>query len=845
MNYFKTHARMLMGNGYLLVPIKQGHKRPIISAWQNARISASDVDKYSQCGVGVLTGQGDYPLAAIDIDTLNPQVAKAYVTWLTDNLGLTIERVGKAPKILLVYRTEKPINKLTSAWFTDGENQQRVEILGKGQQFVALHTHPETGKPYEWVDFLGGIEEVQASDLPTVTVAQLQDALAAFERIALEHGLTKQAGSSSTVVSTVSSDDDIFGDLPTDTTLDQARELLSYLDPYDYDQWVKCGMAMHHQFSGSDEALAVWDEWSANAENYRDSNDTMHRWGTFGGHGVTMRTIIKLANQAKRNSERDDRREALAKARTLIADCSDSFALVEDVAPKIGKLVGSDKTMRPEVEALLRNKYKKLTKATLAVADVRKALDGNTFAYAPGDKRSLTEFGNAERMLERHGHGLLFVPEVNSWYRWNGVHWQKAMMVDLEHLAKDTIRAMYDEGKDLDDAQRADFYNHCAVSQKASMVKNMIVLAQSDPRVVVSVSELDKNKNLLGVGNGTVDLTTGELLEADPDDNITVITKVEYDPNAKAPLFEKTVSEVFEGDAEMVQFFQRIIGYTLLGQPNEDIFIIPFGSGSNGKSTLLGAIRDVLGSHSVTAEAATFLGKNSASAGGAREDVLRLMNKRFVYITEPDEGSELKEGLVKAMTGGEAIPARGLYSRATVEVLPTWVAFMPTNHKPIVKGDDHGIWRRLVTVPFLRNFDNDENVSKDPNRAEKLAAESQGVLTWCVQGTLQYLEKGLAMPAKVIAARDEYKEDMDLLGEFIDDCCEVGEGNYVLSKDLWHAWERFARERGELFYIRSARALGKRMVAKGFRKFQHEFGLRGRGFVGIKLKESADKSDFE
>lgn len=849
MGYFETHARQLIANGYLVIPIKQGHKRPAISAWQNARLSASDVHRHAKCGVGVLTGQGDYPLVALDVDTLNANVADEFVAWCETHLGMTVMRVGNAPKILLVYRSAEPSTKLTGDWFTDGEHKQRLEVLGNGQQFVAYHTHPDTQKPYEWVDLLGGIENTPAACLTTVTPSQLADAFTAFEQIALKHGLQKINTTSTIAVSKTEAppaEQDTFADTPVGLSLDEAKAHLTQLDAHDYDTWLKMGMALHHEFNGAADAWGVWDDWSATASNYAGSGDTLYRWDGFAGGGVTARTLIKQANSAKQDHARREKRQVLDKAKDLIKHCGDSISLIEEVAPQVGKLVGDDLTLRPEVEACLRSKYKTLTKATLSTKDAKLAIDNGNFKYTPDDKRSLSEFGNAERMLDKHGKGLMYVPETNQWYRWNGVYWQVAMGVDVEHLAKETIRTMHSEGKDIaDDEKLMDFYKHCVASQKAQMVKNMITLAQSDPRVVVNVGELDKDKNLLGVGNGTVCLTTGELQHADPKDRITVVTAVEYDADAKTPLFEKTVHDVFFGDVAMINFFQRLIGYTLLGQPNEDIFSIPYGSGSNGKSTVIGAIRDVLGDHAIVAEASTFLGKAGSSAGGAREDVLRLRGKRMVYITEPDEGSELKEGLVKAMTGGEPMPARGLYSKSTIEVMPTWVAFMPTNHKPIVKGDDYAIWRRLLPVPFTRNFDQDNNVTKDPDRADKLKTEASGILAWCVQGALKYLATGLEVPAKVQQARDDYKKDMDLLAEWLEECCEVAPDVADLSSNLWASWEQFARERGELFYVRSARALGKKLASRGFSAIQHAYGIKGRGFLGVRVAKTANAADFE
>lgn len=165
---------------------------------------------------------------------------------------------------------------------------------------------------------------------------------------------------------------------------------------------------------------------------------------------------------------------------------------------------------------------------------------------------------------------------------------------------------------------------------------------------------------------------------------------------------------------------------------------------------------------------------------------------------------------------------------------------MPTNHRPIVKGDDHAIWRRLLPVPFTRNFDQDLTVVKDPDRAEKLAAEAQGILAWCVRGALAYRKDGLQPPATVRKAREDYKSDMDLLGEWLDECCELGASQVETNARLWASWEAFAKARGELRFIASAKSLGRRLDSRGFVPIRSTAGMRGRGRLGIRVKQVGD-----
>lgn len=609
------------------------------------------------------------------------------------------------------------------------------------------------------------------------------------------------------------------------------------VDELDYEAWRDVVFGIHHAARGSDDGLALAHEFSARSSKYNPRFLDERVWPHIGKTGtderapITGRTILHLARAHGWQEPIEDDFEVAARVEAIAVGAPrapEPVVEVRDDAP-----LDDD-----EVIFLQSDPPAKPPRAP------KKKRDGDD--EPPKGYRARTEFGNAERMLDRFGAGLMYVPELEAWYVWTGVYWRRAVQVELENMAKDTIRALVDEAEELQTAEeRIEFFKFCAACQKAAMVSNMIRLAASDPRVVVPVTELDKHTHLLGVGNGAVDLRTGALLPPDKEYRITVVTPVKYAAQAAATLFEQTVRDVFFDDDEQVEFFQRAIGYSLLGTPREDLLMIPHGTGSNGKSTVLGKIREALGAHAKSASAETFLsasGGQGAAAGAAREDLLRLRGARFVYVGEPDEGSELREGLIKAMTGGDPIPARGLWSKTTIEVVPTWVAFMPTNHKPIVKGDDHAIWRRLMLVPFERNFDKDTTIKKDPARAERLAAELPGVLAWCVRGALAYQQHGLRPTSSVAAARDAYKADMDLLADWIDERCRVGRDAASTNEDLWRSWRAFAEQRGELRFIANSRALARRIAARGFSQIKNTYGIRGRGFAGICVN---DEVDFE
>lgn len=848
-NTFAEQAAALIERGYFVVPIGSGRKWPPMNEWQHLRLTAADMVRFPDCGVGVLCGQGPDPIAAVDIDALDAGLAARFLEWCREHLGVTCERVGQAPKILLPFRAASAgWRKIQSDVFL-GPNGERnkLEVLGNGQQFVAYHVHPDTKRPYEWIDLFGGLEMMHASTLPVINEDQVAGAVRMFDEMATDAGLQRVTGGSSRLngAAPVGVDDPLMAYQPPVENFDiaKARGLLNYLGNEDYDIWLKVGMALHHQFGGDIAALTLWDDWSGSASNYTGTDDLAKRWDGFGRADrapTTARWLMKVSQAAEHEVVKAEKRGARDELKARILACNDSIDLLGDVARSAGGAGANDPALRAELAGLIRAQFKEITGTPLSLVDLRRAMSAGTgVAMTLPERRAMSEFGNAERMLDRYGDGLRYVPELECWYNWTGTYWRRAASVELEHLAKETVRALPEEAHDIDsDDARTAFLKFCAASQRARMVDNMVRLAQSDPRVVVSVSDLDRHAYLLGVGNGAVDLRTGALVPPSPDSYITTITSIEYDPSASAPLFEQTVADVFFNNREMIQFFQRLIGYSLLGCPNEDVLVIPHGSGSNGKSTVLGVIREVLGAHARMASADTFLASRSqgSTAGGPREDVLRLRGARFVYVSEPEEGSELREGLIKSMTGGEALPARGIHAKATVEVQPTWTVFMPTNHRPIVKGDDHGIWRRLMLVPFTRNFDHDLTIEKDAKRADKLRAEAVGVLAWCVRGALEYQRLGLAAPTDVRQAREEYRSDMDLLEEWIGECCNLSEVAVDSNTRLWASWASFAQERGELRYIASSKSLARRLAQRGFESLKDCSGVRGRGMRGLCVK---------
>lgn len=622
-------------------------------------------------------------------------------------------------------------------------------------------------------------------------------------------------------------------------TIEQAREILFECPASSSRaEWLNALMALHHEFDGSADALDLADEWSATGDSYAGRSDVEGRWYSFrraGSDAITGRWLLAWRRENLTQQNEEALRSALEQIQGAVNSAPDMLTLQTKIMPDLSSLLLQFPVLEIEAYSIVAARAKVF--GTPINKTEFKRLIKSERPPAAASASPLTEFGNTERMLNRFGENLMFVPDTAAWYVWTGIYWRPALggRTEIMHFAKETIKRLPDEADQHPDA--GEFYAFCSASQRAQMVSSMVTLAESDPRVCVPAAALDKHRHLLGVKNGVVDLRTGQLLPPDPALRITLTTACDYNPAAKCPLFDRVLRESMYGDEEMVNYVERTIGYALMGQPKEDIMFIPFGIGANGKSTVFGAVEAAFGDYARTAEASTFIAdKPGSSAGGAREDLVRLRGARFIYVNEPDEHGVLREGLVKSMTGGDVITARGVFAKSSIQLVPTWTVFMPTNYKPIIRGSDEGIWRRMGMLPFERNFSEDPTIVKDETIKQRVreGGELEGVLALAVRAALQYQRVGLKPPAKVVAARSEYRAQQDLLAEWIDECCVVEQGSETPMCDLWDSWFNFASRRGELQYIRSSASLGRRLD----QKFPARRNGSRRARSGIKLLNS-------
>ena len=431
-------------------------------------------------------------------------------------------------------------------------------------------------------------------------------------------------------------------------------------------------------------------------------------------------------------------------------------------------------------------------------------------------KYSFDDMGNAQRMLDLFGQKILYNYNEKKWLIYDGIRWRTdgtgfiRTLADRS-IARMSVEAAYYESQGEDMAKA--FQKHLK-SCRSNKSKNAM-LSELEHHVPVTPNDLDRNKSLLNTADCVIDLRTLKTQPHDAELLITKHTPIKYKPDAECPLWENFLNQIFDGDAELVNYIQRAVGYSLTGSTSEQCAFFLYGTGSNGKSTFLDIVREICGDYATNIQPETIMVR--PNGGTASSDVARLKGARFVTSVEPNEGMRINEGLLKQLTGDDIVTARKLYSEE-FEFRPEFKLWMATNHKPIIRGTDTGIWRRVRMIPFTVHIPPDK---VDRNLKDKLLGELEGIFAWAVKGVKLYNEQGLRMPAAVAAAVEEYRAEMDVISSFVSSCCIVEAGRQVKANDLYRVYSEWCSRNNE--YCMSSTKFGTE-IAKRYQKMHIRSG---------------------
>lgn len=472
---------------------------------------------------------------------------------------------------------------------------------------------------------------------------------------------------------------------------------------------------------------------------------------------------------------------------------------------------------------------------SLSVCDVR---DGTK------NTRSLTELGNAQRLFDAHRANLRYVPGLSAWLVWDGAAWQwdndRARVCALAAQLPSTI---YHEGAGF--IGTADFLaaaDHFAKWSRKSAsrytTEAAVGLLSNFPQVRLSLDAIDADPYLVGFDRArqVIDLRTGTTRPATRDDYITRSLGVDTVGEAtRAGRWMAFLDEVFDGDESLTGWLARFSGYTLTGSTQEHVFLFCHGKGNNGKGVLMELLKHIMGDYAkaVTSETLT---DTKRHAGAATPDLADLIGARLALCAETQDNVALAEPLVKGLVAGDSMAVRKLHC-APVQFVPQLKLWMSGNHKPVIRGTDYGMWRRVRLIPFNRVFAPDE---RDPQLLDKLKREAPHIVAWMVAGCVEWQQHGLGdTPDLVSAATHAYQTDQDVMGMWLTECTRVS-GYETTSGELYASYKAWCLKTGAK--PASQIVMGRRLGERGY---AHRESNGQTWWKGLSLKEPLVLSTYD
>jgi P4 family phage/plasmid primase-like protien len=452
---------------------------------------------------------------------------------------------------------------------------------------------------------------------------------------------------------------------------------------------------------------------------------------------------------------------------------------------------------------------------TVQAAFTVPALSGTDVRDGTESSRPLSELGNATRLLDAHGGNVHYVHDAKAWLHWRDGAWNWDIDgATVRGLAARLPQRIYDEGS-LHLADAHHFAKWARMSQKERTIEASVsLLMDFDPvRLPLAMVDADPFRLALDSGRVSLDLRTGTTRPAQQSDFITKSLNVKQLGKSKeARRWLAFLSQIFGDDVELIDWIKRWCGYLLTGSTSEQIFVFCFGLGANGKSVLADTIRFILGDYA-RAIAAETLTESKRQAGGATPDLAELIGARLAMSSETEDGAALAESLIKSLVAGDTMTVRKLYA-APIQFTPQFKLMMLGNHKPIIKGNDYGIWRRVRLVPFKKTFSPEQ---RDPALLDKLRAEAPHILAWMVEGCIECQRRGLGdVPATIRQATGDYQDEQDLVGRWLAECCRQSPSFETSSTEIYSNYKKWCIDNG--LKPASNVSLGRRLGERGFNK---------------------------
>jgi putative DNA primase/helicase len=416
---------------------------------------------------------------------------------------------------------------------------------------------------------------------------------------------------------------------------------------------------------------------------------------------------------------------------------------------------------------------------------------------------------------KRYRHDWRYVAAWGKWLMWDGQRWRTEDTLGATDLVRNVCRHA---------ALKAASPKTAVKLAAASTMSGVERLARSDRRHAGTADEWDADIWLLNTPGGVVDLRTGRMRAHERTDRMTKVSTAV--PKGTCPTWRGFLSDVTGGDAELIDYLQRMVGYCLTGVTSEHALFFLYGTGANGKSVFVTTIATILGDYAANAPMDTFMETRSDRHP---TDLAGLRGARFVASIETEQGRRWNESKIKTITGGDKVSARFM-RQDFFDFFPQFKLLIAGNHKPSIRNVDEAMKRRLHMIPFTVTIPPEK---RDGKLTEKLLLERNGILAWALEGCLLWQRSGLRRPQSVLNATDEYFEAEDAMGRWLEERCVRVEGAKSLTSELFNDWKEWAEIAGE--FIGSQRRFSDLLLTRGIEKWRNNAGVRG--FQGVRLKE--------
>ena len=406
-----------------------------------------------------------------------------------------------------------------------------------------------------------------------------------------------------------------------------------------------------------------------------------------------------------------------------------------------------------------------------------------------------TDIGAGRLFADCFKDSARYVPERKCWYCYEGGVWRQDVgnLKAMEYL-KELADALMSYALTIEgEYKRTDYIKFCAKWQKRHNRETILKDAQGV--YPVSLSEFDLDPYVFNCANGTLHLDTMEFTAHRAEDRLTKISDVIYDPEAVCSRFDYFVGEICEGDEDKMIFLQKALGYGISGDTRHECMFILYGATTrNGKGTLCESVLGVLGDYGCTSRPETISANLNRQSGSPSEDIARLAGVRFANISEPGKGLTLDAAKLKAMTGNDSLNARFLHENS-FDFKPQFKLYINTNYLPVVNDMTLFTSGRIITIPFERHFDEDEQDKTLKTEFAKPENKS-AIFNWLIEGFKMQRDEGLTMPYAVQKATDSYQNDSDKIRCFAEDCLIPNEESEEKTSDVYSAYQSWCIDNG-------------------------------------------------